>query len=105
MTSPRIEYLETAAKLTSGDRDKEYGSPYINLSDCALLWSAYLHGKYGGETVDPLQFNLTAEDVAWFNVLQKMARTFSGIPKSDTYIDAAAYSAIAGECAIEEASE
>jgi len=102
---PRLEYLAEAARLTGGNRDREYGAPYGNLSDCALLWSAYLHGKYGGDILDPLNTNLTAEDVAWFNVLQKMARTFSGSNKPDTYIDAAAYSAIAGECAKEESSE
>lgn len=102
---PRLEYLAEAARLTSGDRDREYGTPYINLSDCAMLWTAYLCGKYGGQTVDLLQLSLTAEDVAWLNVLQKIARTFSGHPKPDTYIDAAAYAAIAGECAKEEASE
>jgi hypothetical protein len=47
---------------------------------------------------------LTAEDVAWLNVLQKMARTFNGSSKPDTYIDAATYSAIAGECAEEKRS-
>lgn len=100
---PRLEYLAEAARLTSGDRDREYGTPYNNLSDCAMLWSAYICGKYAGRTIDPLEFSLTAEDVAWFNNLQKMARTFSGNPKPDTYIDAAAYAAIAGECAQEEA--
>lgn len=102
---PRLEYLAEASRLTSGLRDKEYGPPYNNFSNCALLWSAYLHGKYGGLTIDPLQFNLTAEDVAWFNVLQKMSRTFSGSAKADTYIDAACYAAIAGECAKEESQQ
>ena len=102
---PRLEYLAEAARLTSGDRDREYGTPYNNLSDCALLWTAYLHGKYGGLIIDPHQFNLTAEDVAWFNNLQKTARTFSGSTKPDTYIDAAAYAAIAGECAKTEADQ
>lgn len=101
----RLEYLQTAAALTSGDRDREYGTPYNNLSDCAALWSAYLGGKYSGHVLDCAAFQLTAEDVAWMNVLQKMARTFSGNSKPDTYIDAAAYSAIAGECAKEEAQQ
>ena len=103
MTAPRrVEFLQTAASLTAGDRDKEYGTPYNNLSDCAGLFSAYLIGRFRGQTVDENTFRLTAEDVAWLNVLQKAARTFSGHVKPDTYIDAAAYSAIAGECAEEE---
>ena len=104
-TPLRVAYLEQEIKLTSGDRDKEYGAPYDNLTDCAELWQAYLIGKFRGSTVDPLQMQLTAEDVAWLNVLQKIARTFHGNPKPDTYIDAATYAAIAGECAAEEASE
>lgn len=100
----RVDLLDTAKALTEGDRDKEYGTPYVNLTDCAQLWSAYLWGKYNGrlpETEDVASvFLLTAEDVAWLNVLQKIARTFSGNVKLDTYIDAAAYAAIAGECAV-----
>jgi len=94
----RVQLLEEAARLTSGDRDVEYGPPFNNLSDCASLWSAYIEAKYSGRSL-----NLTSEDIAWLNVLQKMARTFAGKVKPDTYADAAAYSAIAGECAnIEE---
>lgn len=101
----RITMLEEAANLTGKDRPQEYGEPYFNLSDTAALFTAYLCGKYAGITVDQKQFNLTAEDIAWLNVLQKMSRSFSGKVKQDTYIDAAAYSAIAGECAIKEAEE
>ena len=96
---PRVRMLSAAANLTNGDRDAEYGPPYDNLSDCAVLFSAYLTAKYP-TVASPA---LTAEDVAWLNVLQKMARTFHGKVKADTYIDAAAYSAIAGECAQIEA--
>lgn len=92
--------LEAAITHTCGDRNVQYGSPFINLDDIAGLWTAYLVGKYRGKTVDEEQFRLTAEDVAHFNVLQKMARTFSGRVKQDTYEDQAAYSAIAGECAM-----
>ncbi len=90
----RKAILENALSHTSGDRDVEYGPPKKNLDDVARLWDAYLVGKYAHkETVQ-----ITAEDVAWLNVLQKMARTFSATIKQDTYEDAAAYAAIAGEC-------
>jgi len=105
MTATRVQYLQTAIALTAGDRDKEYGPPYVNLTDCAALFSAYIAAKYRGKIVAANSFVLTAEDVAWLNVLQKMARTFSGQPKPDTYIDAAAYAAIAGECAQMEDEE
>lgn len=97
----RVQFLHEGAKLTSGDRDVEYGSPYENLSNCAILFTAYLRAKYGGIILDLYSFTLTAEDVAWLNVQQKIARTFGGRVKPDTYVDAATYSAIAGECAEE----
>jgi hypothetical protein len=98
----RVEILKNAIEHTAGDRNIEYGEPRKNLGDCAELWSAYLRSKYFGKTpgYENLlsEFVITAEDVAWLNVLQKMARTFHGVPKPDTYEDAAAFSAIAGEC-------
>ncbi len=89
----RKELLKNAIKHTCGDRDVEYGSPRMNLSHIARLWSSYISAKY------LIDLELSSEDVAWLNVLQKMARTFEGCAKPDTYEDAAAYSAIAGECA------
>ena len=88
----RKELLKNAIKHTCGDRDVEYGSPRMNLGHISMLWTAYIRAKY------LIDFELTSEDVAWFNVLQKMARTFSKSTKPDTYEDAAAYAAIAGEC-------
>jgi len=86
----RVQTLETAIKLTSGDRNKAYGPPFGNLSDCALLWDAYLAIRKGAQ--------LDAEAVAWMNVLQKIARSAQPGYHPDNYTDAAAYSAIAGEC-------
>lgn len=86
----RVKTLETAIKLTSGDRNRAYGPPYRNLSDCALLWDAYLAIR-NGAPVD-------AEAVAWMNVLQKIARSCQPGYHPDNYTDAAAYAAIAGEC-------
>ena len=86
----RVQTLETAIKLTSGDRNKAYGPPFGNLSDCALLWDAYLAIRKGAQ--------IDAEAVAWMNVLQKIARSVQPGYHPDNYTDAAAYSAIAGEC-------
>lgn len=101
----RCKILAEAADLTGGDRNETYGPPSKNLSDTAALWSAYLEGKFCGrspQTENTLGgFALTAEDVAWFNVLQKMSRSFAGYHR-DNYLDAAAYTAIAGECAKED---
>jgi hypothetical protein len=88
--STRVQTLETAIKLTAGDRNKAYGPPHGNLSDCALLWDAYLAIRNGAQ--------IDAEAVAWMNVLQKIARSVQPGYHPDNYTDAAAYSAIAGEC-------
>ena len=105
----REQILNLAIKHTMGDRNKSYGPPVINLGDIAELWTAYLAGKAKGRQIGATggqdlagQFELTAEDVAWMNVLQKMARTFQPELKQDNYEDATAYSAIAGECANDE---
>ena len=90
----RQETLEKALELTCGDRNKAYGPPFMNLSACAMLWTAYLSAKH----VDDI--SLTAEDVAWMMTLLKMTRAFHGEMHGDNYIDAAAYSAIAGECRV-----
>ncbi|TXH44231.1 MAG: hypothetical protein E6Q97_33115 [Desulfurellales bacterium] len=101
----RDEILKRAAELTMGDRNRAYGSPWENLTNCAGLWQAYFEGKYGGKIVDPMQFTISAEDVAMLNLVQKIARTFNVKVSMDTYIDMAAYSAIAGEVAAEDAIE
>ena len=87
----RETLLEEAARLTGGDRNASYGAPYTNLSHMADMVTAYLSGKYGSLPA------LTAEDMAWIMVLAKISRTVASL-KDDNYVDAAAYSAIAGEC-------
>ena len=97
----RVQTLETAIKLTGGDRDKSYGPPFDNLSDCSTLWNAYINSKWGCLKVQAdgsYKVDLNAEDVAWMMTLVKMTRSFQGGYHPDNYTDAAAYSAIAGEC-------
>lgn len=101
----RANILNTAKETVVVEREIEYGPPWENLTNCAMLWSAYLCAKFAGKTVDPLQITLEAEDVAHLNILQKMARTMTGQKKFDTYVDMAGYSALAGECAQEDESE
>ena len=78
--------LEIAKQLISGPRAKTYGDKVINHGNIAKLWSAYIDKE------------LTAHDAAVMLALLKVARTKFGNPTKDTYIDAAAYMAIAGEC-------
>ena len=79
------EILNEAKNLVNGDRHKDYGDKTENHKNIAKLWSAYLDTK-----VEP-------HDVAIMMALLKMARTKLGAVSKDTYIDMAAYGAIAGE--------
>lgn len=97
----RVQTLELAKRLTSGDRNKSYGPPYDNLKSCANLWEAYLNNKFGDLQAQPdggYAVRITAEDVAWMMNLLKMTRTFYPGYHPDNYTDGACYAAIAGEC-------
>jgi hypothetical protein len=84
------EILEEATKLASGQRQIDYGDKTENHCNIARLWSAYL-----GYTV-------SSHDVAILMCLLKIARTKLGAISKDTYMDMAAYSAIAGEIKFKE---
>ena len=95
----RRKILDTACKLTGGDRDASYGTPITNMQDTARFWDAYLLSKgvcLVGSNGEPVTFS--GEDVANMMVLLKMARMGASY-KEDNYVDAAGYTAIAGECA------
>ena len=79
----------TEAKATIQDRGMDYGHPSDNMSRTARLWSAFL------------EVPLTDYQVASCLALVKLARSMES-PKVDTYIDAAAYMAIAGQLHTEE---
>jgi hypothetical protein len=76
--------LEEAARITSGDRNKDYGPPEVNHGCTARMVAAYLSRKYDRE----VEFD--AEDVCIFNVLQKISRD-ANLPKRDNLTDAAGY--------------
>ena len=79
------ELLSVADNLVAGDRAQEYGDKKTMHDNIARLWSAYLNT------------DVTGHDVALMMTLLKMARTKAGNVTEDTYVDMAAYSAIAGE--------
>lgn len=86
--SARLRILARAAEVTGSERQDSYGPVQQSMQRIADLWMAYL----GNGTI------IRPEDVAWMMVLLKMARSDAGGYHEDNYIDAAAYSAIAGEC-------
>jgi len=84
-TKRTLDFLRDAMMLVEGDRASEYGDKIINHGNIAKLWSAYLDHP------------LTGHEVAVMMCLLKIARTKLGKRTRDTYVDAAAYMAIAGE--------
>ena len=78
------EYLDTATKIVTGQRHRDYGYKYENHKNISDLWSAYLG------------YNISAHDVAICMLLVKVAR-LKHRTTEDCYIDMAGYAAIAGE--------
>ena len=86
-------FLVKAEALITGPRHSDYGDKTNNHKNIAKLWSAYK------------DVNITAHDVAIMMCLLKIARTKLGDVSEDTYIDMAAYGAIAGEIKFKEEHE
>ena len=85
-----VELLKEAKKLVEKDRHKDYGDKLLNHQNIAKLWSAFL------------DVEISAHDVAICMGLVKIAR-LKHAHKKDSYLDLAAYAAIAGE--IEERTD
>ena len=83
----RADILTEAARLTADDRQAVYGSPRDNHERIAALWSTYLG------------FDVAPDQVAVCMALVKIARLMQTPGHTDSFIDAAAYMAIAGELA------
>jgi hypothetical protein len=82
----RGEILQEAARLTAKDRQKIYGDPRTNHCRIADLWTVYL------------EHQITPQQVAICMALVKIARLME-TETADSFIDLAAYAAIAGEIA------
>jgi hypothetical protein len=83
----RGEILDEAKHLTHGDRNKNYGKPLTNHQRIAGLWSIYLE-----QEISPSQ-------AAMCLALVKVARLIESPDHLDSFVDGAAYFAIAGEIA------
>lgn len=81
-TTLRVEALREAAKIISGERNKQYGNPEDNFERTAKIWSVILG------------IEITNEDVAMMMVGLKVARyaSKSGF-QPDTWVDIAGYAA------------
>lgn len=81
----RHDILMEADRLTAEDRNKAYGDPYVNHKRIADIWAVIL-----GHEVTPSQVALCMAGV-------KIARLAQTPDHMDSFIDGAAYMAIAGE--------
>ena len=86
----RSTILAKAINLTTGDRDKNYGTPLVNHQRIATIWSVILEKE-----ITPSQVALCMAGV-------KMARLIESPNHLDSFVDGAAYFAIAGEIATEK---
>ena len=87
------DILQKTTKLVSGSRHDQHGDKVLNHENIARLWTGYLVNKF------KLNLVILPEDVANLMTLLKIARTQAGSFNLDDHIDAAGYSAIAGEIA------
>ena len=94
----RSEILDEAKRLTTGDRQAEYGEPWRVYGVVAQMMEAYLNGR---RRAGDAEITITAEDVLNIMALVKIGRIATGVPKADSYIDGAGYMALAGEVATE----
>jgi hypothetical protein len=90
----RGDILEDALRLTGRDRNKVYGDPQINHQRIAAIMTVLLDRKLAPGVV------VTASDAALLMVAVKLARLVESPAHLDSFVDGAAYMAIAGEIAL-----
>lgn len=90
------DILTEAAAIVGGDRNATHGNKTDSFVAIAAVWTAYLRAcRQPGMDVRPA-------DVANMMVLLKQQRAEWGTPVRDHFMDAAGYSAIAGEIMLGE---
>lgn len=85
----RDEILDKASELINGERAKDYGPARKNHDDIAAGWSVIF-----GVDVNATQ---VARAMAWLKIC-RLSKTEAHL---DSYVDAVAYMALAGEMATE----
>lgn len=91
-TPERVNILNEAAGLITGQRQQDYGTPEENFQRIADF--ANIIFKKNLETNTPISPRQTAD----FMILLKVARTINS-PTRDSYVDIGGYAGIAGELA------
>lgn len=78
-------FLERVAEKVHGPRQADYGHPSLNHTTTHLLWSVYLARAHG------VELQLTVQDVAALNILQKLSRLGETPGHEDSWEDIAGY--------------
>lgn len=81
----RLDILQKAAEIVSGDRDEKYGAPEYSFNRIAKYWTIYKGVSF------------TKTDVAAMMALLKIARMNFDKSNNDDWIDLAGYAACGGE--------
>lgn len=88
----RKQILDAAIECVTKTRQDQHGNPENTFSAIADLWDTFLFHRFQTEGIA-----LTPADVSWMMVLFKVARSIGNPKTMDSYVDAAGYSALAGE--------
>jgi hypothetical protein len=99
-----MNILEKANELVNGDRQQDYGDPWINHARIAALWQLYLVGRFGDFERDDVyvsnrRVDIEATDAAMMMILVKVARLMESPNHTDSYVDLAGYAQVAQRCA------
>jgi hypothetical protein len=106
----RSEILDEAKRLTTGDRQQQYGDAAQNYKVVGEMWVTYLLAcltKAGYQIIlssgkAAQEFHIEPQGVLTMLALMKIGREASGNHKDDNFVDAAGYVALAGEIAAKE---
>lgn len=89
---PREVCLDTARKIISADREKQYSGPEDSFAQIAEYWNAYLTRRIYVTNDGRRVVKLRSDDVAVMMCLLKLARLATGgTNQPDTWIDVAGY--------------
>ncbi len=95
----KLNRLDCLNKAINAVSRSDYGKVENCFKKIALLWTAYLKGKYGAE------FTVSQNDVAMMMVQLKIARLMFNPNHEDSLVDGAGYFACAAECEDENDSQ
>lgn len=94
---PRKELLEEAIKITTGDRNVQYGDPNADFNTTALLWSSYLERVMARQGYE-VHIDLASHDIAVMMILLKVSRLGWSPDHKDNWLDIAGYAACGYHC-------